>query len=213
MNGGTFTPGRVYENLTKMMAYRGAELSSPKLDQSALAARLNGYGMVTITGRRPASDRRGEATLAFVLVAPGSDIAGKSATFMKLLKDLPPVPPTGILEVVIVSEEALTTHIEKKINAHLAENPRTEIESHTYKYWLTEAPLSAQIPKHSLPADGEVERYCREHFKMPSQFPIIRQRECMATWLGLKLKMVVRVDRISETAGEAVVYRYCVPGR
>ena len=209
----SFAPGIVYGNLVKMMAYRGAELNMVPLEHKALAHRLNHHETALITGTRDDTDPRGQALLVFALVAPGSEIAEKAGTFIRLLKELPRPPPVGILEVVIVTEAAMKTHIDRKIAKYIEVNPTVEIETHTYDYWTCEVPIHALVPRHIIPARGEFEAHCRENYKSPADFPIIRQREPIATWLGLKVGMGVRIERISETAGTAIAYRYCLSGR
>lgn len=207
-----YLPGQVYENLVKMMAYRGAVVTSPVLDANTVAQKLNLYDHVTIMATRGAADIRGKATLVTVLVAPGSAAGHKSADFKKLIKGLPKTANAGI-EYIIVTENVLTTHVEKQVAALRRENPTIDIGTHEYKYWLTEAPKSVQGVPHSIATKDEVDHLCRTRYTDPSTFPIIRQGECQAVWIGAKPGMVVRIDRLSETAGEAVAYRLCLPGK
>ena len=196
-----------------MMKYRGAVLNMEPLNHVALSQRLNNQETAIITGTRDAADPRGQALLVFVLIAPGSDISDKSGAFVRMLKSIPAPPQSGILEVVIVAETQATSHIERKITKYREANPTAEVETHTYAYWACEVPTHALVPPHYIPAPGEFEDHCRLHYKSPSDFPIIRQREPIATWLGLKVGMGVRIERISETAGTAIAYRYCMAGR
>jgi DNA-directed RNA polymerase subunit H (RpoH/RPB5) len=68
------------------------------------------------------------------------------------------------------------------------------------------------VPKHELIQDQtEVENLVKEYsLKSRFQFPIILKTDPMAKYLNLKNGDVIRVIRVSPTAGEYVEYRCCL---
>lgn len=207
-----YVPGEVYTNLVKMMEYRGIKLSTPPLTPDTVVQKLNHYEFVMLSGTRGKEDSRGAADTTVILIAPNSKYSGKSGDFKKLLKYLPKVQPGVRLEVIFVSEYELTTHIKKQILAFKQENPDIHIENYDYEIFMLENPKHVSVPPHSIPSEEEVSEFCRLHYKDRTTFPKILQSDAQAVWLGLRPGMVVKIDRVSETAGRAIAYRYCVKG-
>lgn len=204
-----FLPGQVYTNLVKMAKYRNIELEGDDLNQTTLAQKLNQFEHVIQKGTRAGSDPRGAAVVCFILVAPGSDFAAKSSDFKKMLKNLPK-PKGGVnLEAVVVSEFPLTTHI-KKYLLEYNNLPNVMVEDYDYSVFMIEAPLHECVPRHTIATEQEVSQFCREHFTTKERFPKIVQGDIQAIWLGLRPGMVTKIERVSETAGKAIAYRYCI---
>lgn len=208
----TYVPGEVYNNLVKMMKYRGVKLSSDPLDSDVVVQKLNHYEFVTISGTRGKDDIRGEATVMVILIAPNSKYSNKSGDFKKLLKGLPKTKPGENLEVMFVSEEELTIHIRKAIASFKQENPKILIEDYNYKIFMLENPKHESVPEHTIPSEEEIQEFCTMHYKDRNSFPKILQSDAQAVWLGLRPGMCVKVKRISETAGYAYTYRICIKG-
>jgi DNA-directed RNA polymerase subunit H (RpoH/RPB5) len=68
------------------------------------------------------------------------------------------------------------------------------------------------VPKHELIADENEVKEIMEKFMIKSKFqlPIILKTDAMAKYLGLKNGDIIKITRVSPTAGEYVVYRCCV---
>lgn len=68
------------------------------------------------------------------------------------------------------------------------------------------------VPKHELVTDEEEIKKLIHNFNLKSKFqlPLILKTDAMAKYLGLKNGDVVRITRVSPTAGEYVMYRCCV---
>jgi DNA-directed RNA polymerase subunit H (RpoH/RPB5) len=67
------------------------------------------------------------------------------------------------------------------------------------------------VPKHELCNEDEiVEIMTRYKIKQKTQLPIILKSDPMARYLDLKQGNVVKITRPSPSAGETLVYRYCV---
>jgi DNA-directed RNA polymerase subunit H (RpoH/RPB5) len=203
-----YLPGRVYENLVRMAEYRNITLQTV-LKQDAVVQQLNHYELVTIPGKRPASDPRGGAAVIIILIAPNSKYSSKSGDFKKLLKGLPKVGNEA-LDVMFVSDEPLTIYIKKLLVQYRINNPKITVEDYDYSKFMIEAPKHESVPRHSLASDKEVEEFCRMHFTSKEFFPKIVQSDTQAVWLGARPGMVVKIERVSETAGVAIAYRYCI---
>lgn len=68
------------------------------------------------------------------------------------------------------------------------------------------------VPKHELVEDEEEIRTLIQNLNLKSKFqlPLILKTDAMAKYLGLKNGDVVKITRISPTAGEYVMFRCCV---
>jgi DNA-directed RNA polymerase I, II, and III subunit RPABC1 len=68
------------------------------------------------------------------------------------------------------------------------------------------------VPKHELVRDEEEVKSIIHNFNLKSKFqlPLILKTDAMAKYLGLKNGDVVRITRVSPTAGEYIMYRCCV---
>jgi DNA-directed RNA polymerase subunit H (RpoH/RPB5) len=67
------------------------------------------------------------------------------------------------------------------------------------------------VPKHELVKESEVEDIIKQYsLKSKNQFPIILKTDAMAKYLNLKHGDLVKITRVSPTAGEYIEYRCCL---
>lgn len=68
------------------------------------------------------------------------------------------------------------------------------------------------VPKHELVKDEDEIKALIQNLNLKSKFqlPLILKTDAMSKYLGLKNGDVVRITRVSPTAGEYVMYRCCV---
>jgi DNA-directed RNA polymerase subunit H (RpoH/RPB5) len=68
------------------------------------------------------------------------------------------------------------------------------------------------VPKHEVIRDENEVKDILERFMIKTKFqlPIILKTDAMAKYLGLKNGDIVKISRVSPTAGEYIVYRCCV---
>lgn len=68
------------------------------------------------------------------------------------------------------------------------------------------------VPKHEIVKDDEEVKKLIHNLNLKSKFqlPLILKTDAMAKYLGLKNGDVVRITRVSPTAGEYVMFRCCV---
>lgn len=204
-----YLPQDVYNNLVKMMKYRDVVMTDQPLALAALSQKLNFYGFVTIKGSRAKTSLRHAAEVTIVLIAPGSPHATISAEFKKLLKLLQRQDSIKS-ELIFVSYDPLTIHIKKQIIKYRADNPKVYIEDYDYTIFLIELPAQVSVPRYTLVEQQEMLNWCEYHYTAPKFFPKLPMTDPMAVWLGLRPGMCVRVDRVSENAGEAVAYRLVI---
>jgi DNA-directed RNA polymerase subunit H (RpoH/RPB5) len=200
------TASEVYANLILMMKHRGVKILET-LDQGAFVQQLNSDAVVAISGTRDKSDLRGEALVTCLLLAAGSKHE-KSGDFKKLLSKY--IKNTNTTKnIIIVSEEPLTIHVKKQIDAISSENPNIFIEHYTYNIFLINLPQHSNVPKHEIASNEEIEEFIKRHHTSKDKLPKILTTDPQAVWLGMRPGMVAKITRPSETAGVAIIYRYC----
>ncbi len=207
-------PWDVYNNLLRMLEYRGVKVTSDQMDLDTLMQRLSHYNFVTITGTRDQSDTR-EHWVTIILLAPDSNYSTKSGDFKRLLTKIKIVEgDTNNLVFVARAPTAtpelpLTKHIEKKITAYRASHPNVYVETRGYSIFQIEVPKHVLVPLHVVMPESEVKAFCKLYCVSREQFPRITLNDPMAVWLGLRKGNVVKIFRVSETAGIAIGYRLC----
>ena len=206
-----YMPGVVYENLVKMYGYRNIKLTEPILTSSELIKKLNHSESVLLKGERTEDDPRGKTELYTFLLSPGSKYSNKTVEFRKLLKQVPE-NSNKTIEIMFVSSTELTTFIVKQIETHKKSYDNIQIEHHLYDKFEIEIPKHVSVPEHIIMTEEETERVCREQSTMKENFPKISQNDTMAVWLGIHPGMLIKINRVSETACMSVAYRYCVKG-
>lgn len=194
----SYEPGVVYKNLLLMLTkYRGYKMTTPELDDAGLSQRLNSYEFHPMTCvRDDPSHPLGPGELTVLLIAPGSSIASKSADFKKLLKGY----PKG--NVLIVSETALTSHINKFI-----ETMRDRVEVRGYFLFLDEKPAHVSVPPHFIATADEIAELESRYIFKDNLPRIVCDDDPIAIWIGARPGMVIKIHRSSETVGIAIAYR------
>lgn len=206
----------VYGNLVLMMAHRGVVIPKETiLGTESVIKALNDEETVSITGTRPAGDIRGAAAVTCILLSPSSKYL-RTGDFRKLVERQISVMSAGgeklPLEVILVSKDGLSTHVKREIDAFKLRRPDVLIEDHTYRIFLINVTKHVSVPEHSIASEEEVARFCHSYCTSKDRFQKILTSDAQAVWLGVRSGMVVKILRQSETAGTALVYRYCVKG-
>jgi DNA-directed RNA polymerase I, II, and III subunit RPABC1 len=213
--GTDYVPGIIYENMPKFLQYRNiiSDYKFTSLDE--FSSRIKHFGIVHISGKKV----KGGHFVYIILMAPDSKYATKSPDFKKLLG---PLITTAMnskqasgrgLEIIIISEKELTNHIIKAINDdYLAKYGMLHIEHYIYKLFKLVVPEHVMQPKFTLTTRDEAAEFCKEYYTDIDKFPKISSKsDAMAVWMGLRPGDVVKIERTSESAGVAIVYRYCIP--
>lgn len=192
----------VYYNLIKMLEYRNVIVKSPVLKPDEINQSINNLEYVLINGYRDDKDLRGPANVIVILISPNSKFA-TAAEFKKLIKILP--ENKEHLNLIFISKDIFKNNIK----TFLLTLKNIYIEDYIYEIFMIELPKHIAVPKHSIATPEEVNYFCKLHYTNIERFPIILPTDPQAVWIGLKPGMVVKIDRISDTAGEAPVYRFC----
>lgn len=102
----------------------------------------------------------------------------------------------------------------EKINNQNIKNIK-ELNAHAEVFMLKELQYNIShhvlVPKHEIVRDEEfIESMLATYRLKKNQLPIIQKSDPMARYLHVAPGDVVKITRSSPSAGEAVVYRYCV---
>jgi DNA-directed RNA polymerase subunit H (RpoH/RPB5) len=193
-----------------MLQYRNLNNTGNEMPKQKLIESLNNYEYVTCTGSRPQTDIRPAADAKIILIAPGSKYANKTPEFKKLIKML--MKEKNFNELMFVSEQPLTIHIKKYLIEFKASNPTIYVEDYSYDLFLIELPKHASACPHEIVSKETIDKWCYDHYTLPERLSLILSGDPQAVWIGLRPGMVCRIVRLSETAGSAITYRYCIAG-
>lgn len=119
------------------------------------------------------------------------------------------------LKKFIIDEKKKIIIFKEKINNLNIKNIRDinqNVEVFYIKELLHNISKHILVPKHEIVTDEkEIERIIEEYqLKNKSQLPLILKTDAMAKYLDIKPGDIVKITRNSLSAGEAIVYRYCI---
>jgi DNA-directed RNA polymerase subunit H (RpoH/RPB5) len=205
-----YVPGEVYNNLKEFIVSRGIHTDYKFLPVDKFSDMLNTYEYVKLEGER--TDSRGVNVLVTIfLIMPKSRYALKAADFKKLFNSLPKNRLENA-EVMFISEEELTNHIQKQIDELRMEHKTLYIESYTYDKFIIVIPKHVGVPKHVIASREEIDQWCEEYGTNRSDLPKILASDPPVVWLGAKPGDIVKIYRYSESAGHAIAMRYVIHG-
>lgn len=199
----------VYKNIIEMLKLRKVVLDSAPLSSAEVVQKINHYEFIMIAGNRKDDVNLADARVYCYLIAPGSKYANKSPNFVTMMRQSTPKPGENV-EVIIISDVVLTKHISKQIKDLRQANYM--IEDHDYEKFTTNVPQHEGVPKHEIVPMAEAREWARQHHTSIDSFQKILQTDSCAVWHGIKPGMFVKITRVSETAGTAIAYRYCIKG-
>ena len=205
-----YVPGEVYTNLRKMIIRRGGVPSDAELTNKQITQQLSQREYIIMAATRPATDPRGAATIAVVLVAPESKLVRATASLKKLLRDAMKLKKAEPLEVLLITKEPMQERLTDQEEIK-EKNPNVIIENYVYTIFLVDITMHESSPEHQLASDEEM-AFCKQYYAQRADFPKIPVSDPQAVWLGLRPGMVVKIIRPSESAGYAPTYRVCVKG-
>ena len=197
-----------------MLGYRGIATNYQFLSTDKFAQYLGQFGYIKIDGTRSFPDDRRKTIPAYIImIAPGSNYALSATSFRKLC---PGTIPVNVLEkpveIMFISEEELTSNIKKEIAKVREKYPYVFIESYNYWPFYIELPKHAIVPPHSIASEKEVKEFCEIHHTKKENFPKIKASDPVAVWYGPRPGEVMKIQRLSESAGHATPYRLVIKG-
>lgn len=115
----------------------------------------------------------------------------------------------GVEDMIIITKENLTSTHLKSLHEEL---PHTRIQCFTLKELQVNISKHILVPKHELITDTQAiqDILASYHVKTRAQLPLILKTDPMAKYLNAQPGNLVRVTRVSPSAGEYVCYRCCV---
>lgn len=206
----SFEPELVYRNMVIMLTkYRGFTLTEAPLTEQQITDKLNHFGYISFNcertadsldhNGRPVGRILGAAKLIAILFKDDSKYADKSPDFKRLIKGF------GEEQILAVMKLEPSIHI----NKHVRETGG-RIEIRLYRHFLEEKPLNVAVPPHNIATAEEVDEYCEATYSDRTLFPKINSDDVIGIWMGIRPGMVMRIERVSQNAGVAVAYRYCI---
>jgi DNA-directed RNA polymerase subunit H len=193
----------IYRNIRKSLAHQNVALG-PELASDAFLSKINISGYITMDGARKCVFR-GDASMFVIIAAVGSKYTDKGPEFTKLLK----IIPTGVSEINIYSDSDLSTHVLKVATGYREANPDKLLNMYHHKIFVYDLLTHvSSIPHEICSAEFAKEFELRIHAPI-SRLSKISSTDPAAIWIGARPGMLIRIRRPSETAGEAIVYRYC----
>lgn len=203
-----------------MFSYRGLEPVEPEMPEAAVARAMSTHDIITLTARKIGGNKN---LLTAIILGPNSEYATKTAEMNKALARFIRDHETSVKSGAASPDYSLMiigptfdasagdyyVHVMKALQAFGYANPNIFMEICDYGVFLLELPRHCMSVKHWIPPADEVDAYCKKYGKRPTDFPRIKAKDGAAIWIGLRPGMVCAVDRVSETAGKAFVYKYC----
>lgn len=209
-----YIPYQVYLMATKAMVYRGGVLNNEPDTIENITNSLNNRGYVTISGQRPTSDVRGEATIIYCVINVGSRYSSKSQDFKKLLKLVSPKRTTfgSRVELIFIydnPDEKLFKNADAIDDVKKLALVNIHVYGYGYGVFKSEKPAHVLVPTHRIMSKDEVKDLLDKFYLTEDHLPIIRPDDEISIWLGVRLGHVVEITSPSDTAGESISYRHC----
>lgn len=192
----------VYTNVIKMLGYRGVEVEKVLSEDEVISQLQN--DKIIISGKRPDTSIHGAANIKCVILKAGS-VYYSSGKFRSLVE-----PMIGALhtDIIIISETPLSSHVEKVIASF--GDKKVRFESHSTELFMMEIPKHASVPRHVICDEAEIKYITEKYCFQKENLPQILSSDPPCVWLDVRRGMVVKIYRISETAGSSIAYRYCI---
>lgn len=209
-----YIPYEVYLMTTKAMVYRGGVLDAEPESIEVVTNNLNNRGYVTVSGHRPASDVRDEATIIYCVINTGSRYSNKSQDFKKLLKLVAPKRTVAGSRVeLIFVYDSTDEKFFKNADAIDDVKKLVTLNIFTYGYgyhvFKSEKPAHKLVAKHEVMSKADVAELYDKFYLTHDSLPSISPHDPISIWLGIRPGHTVKVTCPSDTAGEAIYYLYC----
>jgi DNA-directed RNA polymerase subunit H len=209
-----YIPYEVYLMTTKAMVYRGGVLDSEPESVEVVTNNLNNRGYATVSGQRPVTDVRDEATIIYCVINTGSRYSSKSQDFKKLLKLVAPKRSVvgNRVELIFVydsTDEKFFKNADAIDDVKKLASLNIFTYGYGYHHFKSEKPAHVLVPKHEVMSKHEVNELFTKFYITTDSLVTISPNDPISIWLGIRPGHVVRITCASDTAGEAIHYRYC----
>lgn len=202
-----YLPGVVYNNIEKLLQYRQIATKDKFLPLDEFANYINHHGYVIIIGNNTFRNNK----LTYILLfSPDSNYVLKSPDFKSLIKSkIPKNVLNDGLDLLIISQLILSKHIEKYLAKKKIKYPNIFIENYPYSKFIIEIPKHASVPKHEFATTDEINEL-NDYYKYKNNFPKILSSDSAVIWLGARVGDIIKITRISESAGKSIIYRIVI---
>lgn len=205
-----FAPFLVYSHLRRYFRYRGLEESKQEwIDRDRFIQNLNQFHYFRVD----TTDAAGKTIIVLILAADGA-YARSSPSLRKFLArpDTEATARDGLLKEVIIIAERGFFGKKKLVEVFNEFRDRARGSADTYLAYAYDVfalvvPEHVSVPPHTIATDEEVLAFLTRERKVLADLPAISARDPPVAWLGARPGQVVGIDRVSETAGRAFIYR------
>ncbi len=194
----------IYINICKSLSSQNITLPA-QFTQEEFISKINMTDYITMECPRKCQ-LRGDANVFIIIAAPNAKYIEKGPEFTKLLK----IIPAGANQINIYSNSDLSTHVLKVVENYRAMNPARVLNMFHHKIFKYDLMTHVCSIPHEIMTPAEAEAICIRNYTQLSKFPKIYTSDPQIIWLGARAGMLIRIRRPSETAGEAILYRYCI---
>lgn len=197
---------RYYQNIVLMMQdqkYRGYELDLPVSDETTFLKKFSVNNFAIIRAKMPGVE--GNNIACAVLLSQNAE---KKKDYAKILKSILDDKPK---RVIIIGPDDASTHIVNYISELKKENPNSYIEHVGHSKFTIDPFQHTLVPNHQIATVEQLKSANitpQDYIKLPR----ILASDIACVYIGAVPGQVVRIERLSNTAGIIVVYRYCIPG-
>lgn len=215
LSGARDEPLIVFYNIMRLCEFRGARPNArATLSAAQFTAAMDANHHVQINAERSADDIRGASHLVIIQFSALRSIDTSSQKFKPFIDKIIKTRPRDGVEfnLILITTAPVSPAIARIIADQ--RDPGVIVEQHTAARFLIVAPEHIAVPRHTIVPRDEVDTLCREMHLILGNLPHMvasgTMPDPMAVWMGLRPGMIVRIDRISETAGNETIYRRCI---
>ena len=131
----------------------------------------------------------------------------KSPNFKKLIINA----LTKFSNIIIIATNQPSTHIANALILIRKDKLQVDkyIEYYTYEKFCMEIPTHTMVPQHEILDESERKKFEDKYHVSMSRMSVILPTDSMVVWLGARIGDVIKIVRLSETAGKEIAYRIC----
>lgn len=230
--------GNIYENVRIMLANREVQLlSEDKLTLEQISQTMEASDYITIYGYRAKSDIRVAAGVAALIVSRDSKYSTRTQDFDKLITSIGNNASmktclnragTAFVNIIVIinntlrkvakttdedGKSTLSSLLQKKINLSINIDPTALlVEVYNYKLFSINILNHFLSQPHAITSDSELKLVTEILRKPVNEFPKINISDPQVVWLGARVGQVVKISRVSDSAGVFHTYRLVVAG-
>ena len=190
---------KVWKTLKKMMEVRGYEKDNEIIDYDKWLTKLRQNKIMKgVFTKRDENDPNKKISL-YYLYFPGEKInTDDIKEYLKVLKE------TRINSGIIIISGKLSQQAKQKVQEI---NKELQVEIFSVNELVVDITEHELVPKHILLSKEDKDLLLKRYKIKENQLPKILVTDPIARFLGLKRGDVVKIIRVSETAGRYITYR------